>query len=371
MSKRDYYEVLGVSKDASESEIKKAYRKLALKYHPDRNPNNTEAENKFKEAAEAYDVLSDAQKKQRYDRFGHQGMEGGFGGGGPSMDDIFSRFGDVFGDFFGDAFGGGENSNRGNHLRIKIKLDLEEIVNGVEKKLKVSKYVECHDCRGNGALHGSSARTCSKCNGQGKVQRIVNTMLGRVATTTTCDVCQGQGQTIDKKCPSCAGEGRLQKEEIVHINLPKGVLGGMQLNMRGKGNAARRGGMPGDLHVIVEEKEHDYLVREELDLHYDLYLGFIDAVLGKKVQIPTTDGKVQITIQPGTQSNKVLRLRAKGVPDVNGMGRGDLLIHINIYVPTKITEEEKATLEKLSASENFQPKGNKKGIFDKVKDFFN
>ncbi|MFA8434436.1 MAG: molecular chaperone DnaJ [Marinifilaceae bacterium] len=380
MSKRDYYEVLGVSKDASEAEIKKAYRKKAIQYHPDKNPDDKEAEEKFKEAAEAYEVLSTPEKRQRYDQFGHAGMGGaaggGFGGGGMNMEDIFSHFGDIFGggSFFG-GFGGGRSSqrvNRGSNLRVKVKLTLQEIANGVEKKIKVKKYVECNSCNGTGAQGGSSFSNCSTCKGSGQVTRIQNTILGQMQTSSTCPTCNGEGKIITNKCSSCAGEGVIRDEEVISINIPAGVAEGMQLSVSGKGNAARRGGVNGDLLILIQEEEHPELVRDGNDLLYNLFISIPEAILGVAVEIPTIDSKVKVKIEAGTQPGKILRLRGKGLPDINGYGRGDLLVKTNVWIPKNIDKDEKKTLEKLQASSNFSPKPSQqeKSFFKKVKNFF-
>lgn len=379
MEKRDYYEVLGVSKDADATEIKKAYRKLALKYHPDKNPGDKEAEEKFKEAAEAYDVLSNDDKKRRYDQFGHAGMggagQGGFGGG-MSMDDIFSHFGDIFGGFGGfSGFGGGGRTahrvNRGTNLRVKVKLDLQEVAAGVEKKIKVKKYVACQHCNGTGAKDGKSFSTCSTCHGSGQVTRVQNTILGAMQTTSTCPTCEGEGKIINEKCTFCNGEGVLMAEEVITINIPAGVAEGMQLSLSGKGNAARRGGMNGDLIVLVEEEEHPDLLRDGNDLLYNVFIGYPEAVLGDTVEIPTIEGKVKVKIEPGTQPGKILRLRGKGLPDVNGYGKGDLLAKVNVWIPKNLSKDEKKLVEKMKDTEGFKPGSNdKKSIFSKMKDFF-
>ncbi|GAB7088499.1 molecular chaperone DnaJ [Marinifilum fragile] len=381
MSKRDYYEVLGVSKSASEAELKKAYRKKAIQFHPDKNPDNKEAEEKFKEAAEAYEVLSNPEKRQRYDQFGHAGMGGAAGGGfggGMNMEDIFSHFGDIFGggSFFGGGFGGGGRSsrrvNRGSNLRVKVKLTLKEIAEGVEKKIKVKKYVECNSCNGSGAKDGSSFSTCSTCNGSGQVTRIQNTILGQMQTSSTCPSCNGEGKMITNKCTSCAGEGIVRDEEVISINIPAGVAEGMQLSVSGKGNAARRGGINGDLLILIQEEEHPELVRDENDLLYNLFISIPDSILGTAVEIPTIENKVKVKIDGGTQPGKILRLRGKGLPDVNGYGRGDLLVKINVWVPNNVSKEEKKVLEKLQNSESFkpQPTSQEKSFFKKVRNFF-
>lgn len=378
MAKRDYYEVLGVSKSASPEEIKKAYRKLAIKYHPDKNPNDKAAEEKFKEAAEAYDVLSSPEKKQRYDQFGHAGMggAGGYSGGGMSMEDIFSQFGDLFGGGFFSGFGGGgqhqQRVNRGSNLRLKVELTLEEIAKGVEKKLKVKKYISCSTCGGNGEKGGNSHVTCSECNGTGQVIRIQNTLLGRMQTTATCPVCSGSGKMIKENCPDCNGEGILRGEEVISIKIPPGVYDGLQLSVTGKGNAARRGGINGDLLVLIKEKEHPELVRDGNDLLYNLFISIPDAILGASAEIPTLDGKVKVNIDKGTQSGKILRLRRKGLPSIEGYGTGDLLIKVNIFIPKEISKEEEKIIEKLGASPNFDTAHveREEGFFQKVRNFF-
>ena len=381
MEKRDYYEVLGVSKSADATEIKKAYRKLALKYHPDKNPGDKEAEEKFKEAAEAYDVLSNEEKRHRYDQFGHAGVggagQGGFGGG-MSMDDIFSQFGDIFGSFGGfsgfGGFGGGRSArrvNRGTNLRVKVKMNLQEIATGIEKKIKVKKYVACQHCNGTGAKDGKSYSTCSTCKGSGQVTRVQNTILGAMQTTSTCPTCEGEGKIINEKCTFCNGEGVLMSEEVISINIPAGVGEGMQLSLSGKGNAARRGGVNGDLIVLIEEEEHPELVRDGNDLLYNVFIGYPEAVLGETVEIPTIEGKVKVKIEAGTQPGKILRLRGKGLPDVNGYGKGDLLAKVNVWIPKNLSKDEKKLVEKMKEAEGFKPgSGDKKSIFSKMKDFF-
>lgn len=382
MSKRDYYEVLGVSKSASEAEIKKAYRQLALKYHPDKNPGDKAAEDKFKEAAEAYEVLSNPEKKSRYDQFGHGGGNGGFGGQGMNMDDIFSQFGDIFGggnpfeSFFGGGGGrGGRRTvNRGSNLRIKVKLTLEEIARGAEKKIKVNKQVACTTCGGSGAQAGqSSFSTCGTCKGSGQVRRVTNSFLGQMQTITTCPGCQGEGQTITSKCKACTGSGTQQGEEVISIQIPAGVAEGMQLTVTGKGNAAERGGIPGDLLIVIEEVAHPQLQRDGDHLIHDLYVSFADAALGTSVEVPTLEGKAKIKIEPGTQGGKVLRLKGKGVPALNSYSRGDLLVNINVWTPQTLSSEEKKILEKLRESENFKPNPGKgdKSFFERMKEYFN
>ncbi len=385
MAKRDYYEVLGVAKDAGQDEIKKAYRKMALKYHPDKNPDNPEAEMKFKEAAEAYDVLGKPEKRQQYDRFGHDGMRGGAGfggfGGGMSMDDIFSQFGDIFSGGFGSAFSGfgggggasrGRRVNRGSNLRIKVKLTLEEIANVTEKRIKVNKYVACKTCNGSGAEKGSSHETCGTCNGAGQVTRVANTFLGQMQTSSVCPECGGEGKIIKNKCNDCVGNGIVKDSEVITVKIPAGVGEGMQLTVSGKGNAGARGGVPGDLIVLIEEIPHQELQRDGINLLYDLYISFPDAALGTKVDIPTLDKKARIKIAAGTQAGKVLRLKGKGLPDINGYRKGDLLVHVNIWTPKSLSDKEKQMMEKLKDSSNFIPNPNvkEKSFFDKMRDYF-
>ncbi len=365
--KRDYYEVLGVARNAEEADIKKAYRKLALKYHPDKNPDDAGAEERFKEAAEAYEVLSDPQKRAQYDRFGHAGMGGaGFGGGGMNMDDIFSQFGDIFGGAFGGSFGGsrgGTMRSRGTNLRVKIKLNLEEIANGVRKKIKVNKLVNAE---------GVTYKTCSACNGTGRQTRVTQTFLGAMQTQTTCNVCHGAGKMIDKRPADADAQGLKRKEDVIEIDIPAGVEEGMQLSVSGKGNAGPFDGIPGDLIVVIEEIPHEELRRDGENLHYDAYINFVDAVLGESIEVPTISGKAKIKIEPGTQSGRTLRLKGKGLPVLQGYGTGDLMVHINVWTPKKVSKEEKEILEKLKNSENFipNPDASEKGFFQRVKDMF-
>lgn len=377
MGKRDYYEILEVPRNASEADIKKAYRKMALKYHPDKNPGDNTAEAKFKDAAEAYEILSNAEKKRKYDQFGHAGLGGSNGGGfggGMTMEDIFSQFGDIFGGSFG-GFGGGtrrRSVNRGTNLRVKVKLTLEEILSGAEKKLKVRKYVPCEACQGSGAHLGSSRQTCSTCRGTGQVTRVTSTFLGQMQTTSTCPHCGGEGQVITEKCHNCAGNGVVQGEDVISVRIPAGVMEGMQLSLSGKGNAAARGGIPGDLIVLVEEEPHDDLERDGTQLHYDLNIGFADAALGTSVEIPTLEGKAKIRIPAGTQGGKILRLKGKGMPSVDAYGRGDLLVTVNVWTPRTLSNREKALLEELRESPNFKPQPGlrDKSFFSRMKEFF-
>ncbi|MBP5317790.1 MAG: molecular chaperone DnaJ [Paludibacteraceae bacterium] len=372
MEKRDYYEVLGVAKTATDDEIKKAYRKKAIQYHPDKNPGDKEAEEKFKEAAEAYDVLSDPQKRQRYDQFGHAGVggaggAGGFGGfgGGFSMDDIFEQFGDVFGGHFGGFGSSSRRSvNKGSNLRVKVRLTLEEVATGVEKKLKLKRQVPCSHCNGTGAENPSDMQTCATCHGTGRVVRTVSSLFGQMQTQTTCPACGGEGKTITKKCSHCNGEGTVVAEEVVSVKIPAGVQQGMQLSMSGKGNAARRGGVSGDLYILIEEEKHPELIRDDDDLIYQLLLPLPTALLGGSVEIPTIGGKVKINIEAGTQPGKVLRLRGKGLPRLNSYGTGDLLVYIGVFIPSKLSKDDKAVFEKLKDSAAFNPsKSDKEAYF--------
>ncbi|WP_321481177.1 molecular chaperone DnaJ [uncultured Bacteroides sp.] len=390
MAKRDYYEVLEVGKDATADQIKKAYRKKAIEFHPDKNPGDKIAEEKFKEAAEAYDVLSDPDKRARYDQFGHAGMSGAAGNGGPfgggfsgnmSMDDIFSMFGDIFGGhssggfggFGGFGGGGGQQQRRyrGSDLRVKVKLNLKEISTGIEKKFKLKKYVACSHCHGSGAEGNSGSETCPTCKGSGTVIRNQQTILGTMQTRVNCPTCGGEGKIIKEKCKHCNGEGIEYGEELVSVNIPAGVAEGMQLSMSGKGNAGKHNGVPGDLLIVVEEEAHSELIRDENDLIYNLLLSVPTATLGGAVEIPTIDSKVKVKIDPGTQPGKVLRLRGKGLPSVNGYGTGDLLVNVSVYIPETLNKEEKSILEKLQDSENFKPNSSiKEKIFKKFKNLF-
>lgn len=382
MGKRDYYEVLGISKEATKEEIKKAYRKQALKYHPDKNPGDKKAEENFKEAAAAYEVLSNDEKRARYDRFGHDGVSSagnGFGGAGMTVEDIFASFGDIFGDAFG-GFGGfgssrrstGRRVNKGSNLRVKVKLSLHEIAAGAEKKIKVNKYDTCNSCGGSGAADLNSMSTCSTCRGSGHVTKVVNTMLGQMQTTSVCPSCGGEGKTITKKCTVCYGEGIVQKDEIIKINIPAGVGKGMQMNVNGKGNAPRRGGVNGDLLVVIDEEEHPQLIREGNDLIYNLFISIPDAILGSHVEVPTVENNVKIKIEPGTQPGKILRLRGKGLPEVNGYGRGDLLVNVNVWIPKNLPRDEIKLMERFKDSDSFAPKPDKddKGFFERMRGYF-
>ena len=385
-NKRDYYEVLGVSKDADEDTLKKAYRKLAKKYHPDANPGDKEAEAKFKEASEAYSVLSDPQKRQQYDQFGHAGMSGaagggggfgGFSGGGFSMEDIFSQFGDIFGGHFGgggfrSSSSGGRRVNRGSDIRIKVRLTLAEIANGVTKKLKINKTVACDKCGGTGAKDADSYSTCSTCNGTGHVTRVENTFFGRMQTQSVCPTCGGTGKVITSPCDKCKGEGTVRGSEVVEIKIPAGVGEGMMLTVTGKGNAARHGGVNGDLQVLIEEEPHPELMRDGNDLIHNLNITVTLALLGGTVEVPTVDGRAKIKIAPGTHAGKVLRLGGKGLPDVNGYGRGDELVVVDITIPSKLNAEEKRLVEELSRQPGFQKADSVKNqnIFERMKSFF-
>ncbi len=368
--KQDYYEILGIDKNASPTEIKKAYRKKAIQYHPDKNPGDAKAEELFKKSAEAYEVLSDPQKKARYDQYGHAAFEGGgFGGGGMNMEDIFSQFGDIFGSAFGGGFGGfggfggGQRRVKGSNLRIRVKLSLEEVANGVEKKVKVRRKVQAP---------GVTYTTCATCNGAGQVTKITNTILGRMQTAATCSSCGGTGQTIDHRPSDADAQGLIVNEETVSIKIPAGVEEGMQLKVSGKGNEAPANGIPGDLLVAIETEEHPTLKREGDNLHYDLYISISDAVLGTSKEIDTVSGKVRIKLEPGIQSGKILRLRGKGISSINGYGAGDLLVHVNVWTPKELNKEQKEFFEKMQHNENFEPKPEKsdKSFFEKVKDMF-
>lgn len=387
MAKRDYYEILGVSKSASADEIKKAYRKVAMQSHPDRNPGDKQAEENFKEAAEAYEVLSDQEKKAQYDRYGHAGMAGGRGSGGGqgmNMDDIFSQFGDIFGDdIFGSFFGGGggggrqrsggrSRGTRGSNLRIKLKMNFEEIAKGASKTVKVKKYTGCTACGGSGAKDKGAVQSCGTCGGSGQVRKVTNTFLGQMQTVGTCTTCNGEGSTITSKCTSCKGEGRVYTEETISIDIPAGVQDGMQLSLSGKGNVGERGGASGDLIVLIEEESHPDLQRDNLNVIFDMHISFTDAVFGASLEVPTIDGRAKIKIPPGTQSGKIFRLKGKGFPAINSYEKGDQLIHVNVWTPQELSAEEKSMMEKLAGSKNFQPhpEKNEKSFFSKMKEMF-
>ncbi|MCD7709956.1 MAG: molecular chaperone DnaJ [Porphyromonadaceae bacterium] len=382
--KRDYYEVLEVAKTATADEIKKAYRKKAIQYHPDKNPGDKAAEEKFKEAAEAYEVLSNPDKRARYDQFGHAGVSGngasGFGGaGGMSMEDIFSHFGDIFGggfssfsgfSDFGGSSRGGKRVNRGSDLRVRVKLTLQEIAKGVEKKIKVKKYVPCSACNGTGAEHGSGYETCPQCKGSGVITQVRQTFLGAMQSTSTCPKCGGEGHIITHKCPECNGEGIQRVDEVITINIPAGVSDGMQLSMKGVGNAPRHGGVNGDLLILVQEEPHPELLRDENDLIYNALIDFPTAALGGMLEVPTIDGKAKVKIDPGTQPGKVLRLRGKGLPSVNSYGVGDLLVNLSVYVPENLTAEERHKIEELRTPGFTPTKSVKDRIFSKLRHMF-
>jgi molecular chaperone DnaJ len=382
-SKRDYYEVLGINKSAAADEIKKAYRKVAMQHHPDRNPGDHTAEDKFKEAAEAYEVLSDSDKRAQYDRFGHSAFSQGRGGAGhaSNMEDIFSQFGDIFGeDAFGGFFGGGRSGGRssrsrgtrGSNLRVKIKVNYEDIAKGATKTIKVKKYIACTTCGGSGAKDKNSSQTCNTCGGNGQVRKVQNTFLGQMQTVTTCPTCNGEGTVITSKCTTCKGDGRMYGEETVTLDIPAGVSEGIQLSMSGKGNMGERGGGPGDLIILIEEEANPHLHREGLNVAFDLYISFPDAVFGIQSEVPTIDGRAKIKIPPGTQSGKIFRLKGKGFPSINSHEKGDQLIHVNVWTPQTISTTEKHELEAMAQSENFKPKPdkNEKGFWDKIRETF-
>ena len=388
MSKRDYYEVLGVAKGVSEAELKKAYRKLAMKYHPDRNKGDADAEKKFKEAAEAYEILRDPQKRAQYDQFGHAGLggQGGFGGGGMDFDveDIFSRFGDIFGGgFFGDdIFGGGRSRSRGRRrepgtpgsdLKIRIPLTLEEIAFGTEKKLKVKKQLNCDTCSGTGAASDSDFETCGTCNGLGEVRQVTRTMLGQMVNVQACPTCQGEGRIIRNKCKNCSGEGRIKGEETIKVSIPSGVSDGNYLTLRGQGNAGRRGGSAGDLIVLIQETEHEHFMRDGNNIYYDLTLTIPQAILGAEIEVPTLKGKAKLRIEEGTQPGKLLRMRGKGIIGLNNSGEGDQYVRVNVYIPKNLTDKERSAIESLQGNENFATSNQteeEKGFFSKMKDVF-
>jgi len=382
---RDYYEILDVAKDVSQDEIKKAYRKKAMKFHPDRNKENAEAEEKFKEASEAYEVLRDEQQRQRYDQFGHQGVNGGargFGGGDAGFEDIFSRFSEIFGADIGDMFGGGgrgrSRSRRspgqpGSDLKIRVQLSLKEIAFGTEKKLKVKKQVKCDNCNGTGAETESDYQTCSTCNGMGEVRQVHKTMLGQMVNVQTCPECQGDGRIITKKCSKCHSEGRYKGEETINVRVPSGVSNGNYITLRNQGNAGKRGGEAGALVVLIEEKEHEQFERDGNDIYHDLVLSIPDAVLGTQVEVPTLKGKAKVKVDEGTQPGKLLRMKGKGIQELNSSGVGDQYIRINVYMPKDLSTEERSHIEALRGNENFaaaNKNGSNKGFFSKIKDVF-
>ena len=383
--KRDYYEVLGVAKNASADEIKKAYRKLAIKYHPDKNPGNKEAEEKFKEAAEAYSVLSDADKKAKYDQFGHAGVDGagpdfsgGFGNLNDILNDLFGgAFGGGFGGFggFGGGFGGGQRRERvyrGRDIRVRVKLTLEEIAHGVEKEISIEKSVPCKDCGGKGARNSSDIKTCPACNGTGQVQRVVNSFLGQTVTYSTCQQCGGEGKIISNPCGTCHGTGLVRQRETIKVKIPAGVEAGMQMTVQGEGHAAKNNGINGDLLVVIEEQEHPDLRREGSNLYYTKVISIMDAMLGCEVEIPCIDGKYKVKVEPGTQSGTVVRLRGRGLPSVNSYGTGDLYVKFAVWIPKKLNKEEKSLFESMKNNDSFRPNPTKedKSFFEKLKDLF-
>jgi molecular chaperone DnaJ len=392
MSKRDYYEILEIAHDANPDDVKKAYRKAALKYHPDRNPNNKEAEDKFKEAAEAYEVLSDPDKRRRYDQYGHSGMRAGADYHGyTDLNDIFSSFSDIFGSgmgggIFDDMFGGGGGRPRqrqrsgqgtaGSDLKIRLKLTLEEIATGVEKKIKIKRWKACDTCSGSGARKGTSKSTCTACNGSGEVRHVSRSVFGQFVSISTCSSCNGEGKIVRDQCPDCSGEGRVQGESTIKVAVPAGVSEGNYIPLRGQGNAGQRGGPAGDLLVIIEEEPHPVFTRHGDDVMLDLLVAFSDAALGSEIEIPTLTGKARLKIEPGTQSGRILRMREKGIPSLNGRSAGDQLVRVNVWVPTKLSREEKARLSELGKGENFSPKpGDKsahseKSFFSAIKNLF-
>lgn len=391
MAKRDYYEILGVPRNASQDEIKKAYRKLALKYHPDRNPNNREAEEKFKEAAEAYEVLGDQEKRRRYDQFGHEGLRPGadfhpF----TDINDIFSTFSDIFGSSFGggifeEVFGGGrtyrtrqrgQSGTPGSDLKVRLKLTLEEIASGVEKKIRIKRFEKCSACNGSGARTSGSMITCPVCNGTGEVRQVSRSPFGQFVNISTCTNCGGEGRVVRDLCPQCNGEGRVQAESTIKVNIPAGVAADNYIPLRGQGNAGRRGGPPGDLIVLIEEEPHPYFVRNGDDVILDLLISYPEAALGAEVEVPTLHGKAKLKIEPGTQSGKILRMREKGIPHLNSYGRGDQLVRVNVWIPTRLTQREKDLLKQLASSDNIKPRDgdtsahSEKSFFEKMKGVF-
>lgn len=380
MAKRDYYEVLGVAKTATKDELKKAYRKKAMQFHPDKNPGDAEAEEKFKEAAEAYEILGDEQKRQTYDRFGHAGLGGAASGyQSRGFEDIFSQFSDIFGDgAFGDIFSGGggrrrrRRGQRGADIRIKLALTLEEIASGVEKKIKLQRQLTCETCTGTGAENGTSFTTCPTCQGSGEIRQQAGGGFFQQIVVSTCPTCQGEGRIITRSCQTCSGKGRTPKEDIVSLNIPAGVQEGMTLSMRGNGNAGLRGGSPGDLIIQIEEKAHELFERDGDNLIHELFISFPDAALGTQVEVPTLTGKVRIKLGAGTQAGKVVRIKGKGLPNINGYGSGNLLVHVNVWTPENLSSEERKLLTKLREAPNFQPNPSQeqKGLFSKIREFF-
>ena len=386
MSKRDYYEILGVDKGAGEAELKKAYRKLAMKYHPDRNKGDDSAEKKFKEASEAYDVLRDPQKRQKYDQFGHAGVNGGgFGAGGygnADFEDIFSRFSDIFG---GDIFGGGDpfgqsrsrgrrgSGRPGSDMKLKVSLTMEEIAFGVEKTLKVKKHIQCDSCGGTGAETDEDFETCSTCSGTGEVRQVSRTMFGQFVNVQPCPTCAGEGKIIRNKCSKCGGEGRYKSDEKIKVNIPSGVANGNYITLRRQGNAGIRGGQPGDLIILIDEKKHEHFQREGNDIYYDLMISIPDAILGTEVEVPTLKGKAKVKIEPGTQPGKLLRMKERGIMGLNNSGTGDQFINMKVYIPKDLTSEEKKHVEALRGNEHFDPisaEKREKSFFSKIKDVF-
>ncbi|MBK8551590.1 MAG: molecular chaperone DnaJ [Ignavibacteria bacterium] len=371
MTKRDYYEILSVSKTATSEEIKTSYRKLAMKHHPDKNPDDKVSEEKFKELAEAYEILSDPNKRQRYDQFGHQGVNGQ--GGFQDINDIFSHFGDIFGNFggkgggsiFDDFFGGGQRGgsrsqqNTGSDLKVTIKLTLEEIAEGIEKTIKVKKYKTCTKCEGSGAKAQSGHAKCTNCNGSGEIRQVTRSMFGQFVNVTMCNVCHGEGRIIKEKCSECHGEGRIKSESTIKINVPAGVEEGNYIPLRGQGNVGLRGGSAGNLLVFIEEEKHKDFIREGDDIYFDLEVSITDAIMGADVIVPTLNGKAKLTVEPGTQSGKLLRMKHKGIKSLNGYGRGDQIVRVNVHIPSKINSKEKEILKELSKSENFKPRASK------------
>ncbi|MBL8007447.1 MAG: molecular chaperone DnaJ [Ignavibacteria bacterium] len=385
MTKRDYYEILSVSKTSSVDEIKSSYRKLAMKYHPDKNPGNKEAEEKFKELAEAYEILSDPVKRQRYDQFGHQGVSGG-AHSYDNINDIFSQFGDIFGSFgrggggsiFDEFFGGGqrtsrrEHNNQGSDLKINLKLTMEEIAEGVDKTIKVKKYKVCSECEGSGAKSQNGFSRCTHCNGSGEIRQATRSIFGQFINVTVCNYCNGEGRIIKEKCDECHGEGRVKTETTIKVNVPAGVSEGNYIPLRGQGNSGIRGGHPGDLLVFIEEEQHKEFTRNEDDIYYNLEVSIVDAVMGAEVVVPTLAGKAKLTIEPGTESGKFLRMKDKGIRHLNAHGRGDQIVKVNVHIPKKINSKEKELLKELGKSENFKPKHSHSGTKDKKseKNFF-